>query len=812
MPPGAQCPVGFTLVNAPGDWTDHTCAPTAPAQTCAGLWEKLGTDGQCHAMCPNADAFAVSQCCPSGTAPDPANPGACATPAQGAGTQACAAGTQAWQGSQCCPVGAPPGPDGQCDSLCPPGSPDATDPINELACFLGFAPQPDPYNWNAGAATCWDGSKPVGGGDPSNGRCPTPPGARCQIGWQKVPAQGQGVNATWTNNTCAPTEQELACHAPSKSVGFDGRCYPWSQLCPGGGTLFPATQCCANGTTPDPAHPGSCRGPSSSASVCPAGTQLGLGSECCPNGAPPGADGQCDSLCPSGSPNASDPANEFACFLGFAPQQDPANWNAGAATCWDGSTPTSGGNPNQAAGQCPMPPGAQCPIGAYLVPAQGQPNPIWTNATCALSGPYQQCQANGLNLGVGGQWCFANLCPNGSPFAVNQCCPSGTAPDPANPGQCATQPQGGATLACPAGTQGEPGYLCCDPMTTFPGLDGQCHSLCPPGSPSASDPLNVEACALGLNPQQDPGYWHPNAATCWDGSKPANGSAPTPQPGQCPMPPGAECPLGYTQVSAQGQANPQWTDYTCQETNLEQQCIAQGELVGPTSSRSGQCFAICSGGGLPYLGVQCCPSGTQPDVFNAGQCVAAVPQLRRGPKPGETGALTTVPTPSPSPSAVVVAPSPSPSPSSAAGCAAGYAPTANGQCCLASQLTASGVCCGRGQALDAARATCVAVPAGTPGAGVATGIAVPSPSPSPSAVVAVPSPPPPSWSIVPGPKCRGGHCWPIVPHPHCWRFHCGPTEPITKPPKTFRPPWRFHPPFTYHPTGRPTLGRTPFHW
>jgi hypothetical protein len=102
---------------------------------------------------------------------------------------------------------------------------------------------------------------------------------------------------------------------------------------------------------------------------------------------------------------------------------------------------------------------------------------------------------------------------------------------------------------------------------------------------------------------------------------------------------------------------------------------------GQTLGVDGLCHANLCANGIngadPFAGVQCCAPGMAPDPANPGQCIPPPlsPQIRRGPKPSETGGLTAVPL---------------------AGCAAGYAPTAEGQCCLASQRTKTGACCAAG--------------------------------------------------------------------------------------------------------------------
>ena len=189
--------------------------------------------------------------------PPPLPPFTPRPPGAGRPTPACPTG-QPGQGSQCCPLFAPPGPNGPCQSLCPSGSLNPSDPLNELACWLGLAAQQNPANWNAGAATCWNGSTPANGGVLQIGDCPMPPGAQCPIGFTQAPAQ-QGQPGAWTDWTCLPTQQELNCVQNGGEVGIDGACHP--NLCGGfrsGSLPFPVDQCCPPGQTPDPANPGAC--------------------------------------------------------------------------------------------------------------------------------------------------------------------------------------------------------------------------------------------------------------------------------------------------------------------------------------------------------------------------------------------------------------------------------------------------------------------------------------------------------------------------------------------------------------------------
>ena len=186
--------------------------------------------------------------------------------------------------------------------------------------------------------------------------------------------------------------------------------------------------------------------------------------------------------------------------------------------------------------------------------------------------------------------------------------------------------------ACPAGTHLYQGSQCCD-FYTPPGPDGQCHSLCPAGSPQANDPTNEAACYYGLAPQQDPTNWpNWNNAVCWDGSKPtrpvittSSSGGPFFNDGLCPRPPGAVCQLGSKMVPAQGQSNLRWTDWTCQRDPQTPACHPPAQV-----GADGLCHNLCPGtpaGGYlsGYPANQCCPDGQMPDPAAPGTCIACPP-------------------------------------------------------------------------------------------------------------------------------------------------------------------------------------------
>jgi len=193
-------------------------------------------------------------------------------------------------------------------------------------------------------------------------------------------------------------------------------------------------------------------------------------------------------------------------------------------------------------------------------------------------------------------------------------------------------------LTCPAGTHlYQQGSQCC-PLDEPPGPDGQCHSLCPAGSPLANDPINAEACFMGLAPQQHPAEeWNNAAAVCWDGSKPAGPGLNLTSElwgywGSCRRPPGAACPFNYDMVQATNQPIGKqwpWSDWICVAAPQIPNC-PWPQQVGI----DGQCHDnLCPQDPNAYHWSpepvfrvnQCCPDGQEPDPAHPGSCRACTP-------------------------------------------------------------------------------------------------------------------------------------------------------------------------------------------
>ncbi|MBR1089696.1 hypothetical protein JQ621_19715 [Bradyrhizobium manausense] len=224
----------------------------------------------------------------------------------------------------------------------------------------------------------------------------------------------------------------------------------------------------------------------------------------------------------------------------------------------------------------------------------------------------------------------------------------------------------GQPCSCPTGTTQQPGLQCC-PFMQVPGPGGQCASLCANG---ASDPLSSEFCFYGVLPP-DPNNPNPNLSsqTCADGTPVDLTTG-----GTCPKPPGAQCPAGFTLVPAKHNGGDMWTDYTCDPTPQEKQCMQPGPNGGLEQiGLDGQCHEICPSSSLAFPTTQCCPAGMVPNAFGIcgpSQQTSCPPQQMTS-----TGQC----------------------------CPQGQIPLPNGQCgqlqqtCPPQQLTSTGQCCPQGQ-------------------------------------------------------------------------------------------------------------------
>jgi hypothetical protein len=574
----------------------------------------------------------------------------------------------------------------------------------------------------------------------------------------------------YRNGKCVPAPP--ACPPPSTTAA-NGMCCPAGQVVTASGVCCPLGQAPQNGlcaacpanTTPTPEG-------------CCTNKQLTNTGDCCPSGQTPMPDGTC-------CPNSELTKTGACCTSGQTQMPD--------GTCCPNSQVLSGQIWSTNVSVQPF----CCPVGYTSVAGSAaHPSPL-----CCMNGQLlpngQCCPPDQISNGAacvqqpasGCGWNMAQTAAYG-PFSggccliaqMNYwglCCPPGFTPQDGTCGPSVqvcppgSTPQNGTCVCLALGSSGQSGACPlpqierrCRPGETY--RDGQCVATpaCPP--PNTTPMANGSCCPAGqvvtstgvcCPPGQEQGPGGGCVPKCMSGwIRASNGqcclfsqlttAGVCCSQGQAPQPNGTCCPLGQEQGPQGG-------------------CVPKC-MGGWARASNGQC---CPALQLTATGV-CCSQGQAPQPN--GMCAprSSQPQIERRCRPGETGC----------------GPTPAASSSTAAECAAGYAPTADNQCCLASQLTKTGACCAWGLAPQpdgsCARSPIVGAPGGV----------VPAPGP----IIGAPGGGGvPAGGCGPGAIIRDGRC---VAAPVT----------ITKPPTVFRPPWRYGPRFTvrrrFAPVPRATIG------
>jgi hypothetical protein len=467
--------------------------------------------------------------------------------------------------------------------------------------------------------------------------------------------------------------------------------------------------------------------------VCPPGTHPeNKGVQCCPFGQIPSVSGACTSACGNGDP---DPAHQAACYAGFQPPGPHPGPGATYGTCWNGApaahladaacAPGALLEYTQACNKCPKAPLKQCPSGFNLVTGGGPPHLDWpwSNAHCEPINPGVVCLA-GQQKNMDGA--CQNLCPAGqAAYPVNRCCVNGTHVN--------------ALGVCPGVVAPPQWYLDYLATGTGPCLlpSGNCsyYEFTITGRQRFGRGSLTQRITLpeGSNfPEaritRGSKYCPPSAWSC---SK--SGNELTCSAEDCGLAPGDQVVLHL-----EGRVVPELREPP--PTTIEK--TACGELE----------WQALSGPGPAVI--------EQPDQSRK----ALTPQQRE--QGGTAEQLGGIPSKRTCWTIQVVGKQPTPS------CAPNYLPTADGRCCLSSQLTADGVCCPANQLPDARRRTCVPV---TPPALIGVPGIIVAPPPE------QPCPPRRHWDgrqcvpdVVPCPPRRhwdGRQCVPdVVPCPprHHW--------------------------------------------
>jgi hypothetical protein len=401
-------------------------------------------------------------------------------------------------------------------------------------------------------------------------------------------------------------------------------------------------------------------GPPPPPPICPPGMHLATNAlQCCPPNQIPGFTGGCQPICPNG---AADPV----CWRGFQPGHGPgATGPADPGICWNGAPVTKLCIPNNlACNKCPKSPLKNCPSGFNLVTAPpGVPNAtwLWSNATCVAAGP--PCPP-GQQRGLDGL-CHADMCPAGqTAFPVNRCCLNGTAPNAH--GQC-------------------PGILV--PPLWF-----------------------LDYIATGTGPCVPPNCSH-YEFTITGRERFGRGTLIQ----RITLPPGSDFPEARVVKGAKYCPASRWS---CSKSGDGFTCSAEDCGLVPGD----QVVVRLEGRAAPELTA---PPSTPVEKTACGvlEWQAMTGRSRRAAveQPAEVGkALTQQPETQQAGASRILTPSKRAcwtirivdKVPAAPTCARDYAPTAEGQCCMRSQLTAGGVCCPAGQRPDARRSACVAVCAG----------------------------------------------------------------------------------------------------
>jgi hypothetical protein len=503
-------------------------------------------------------------------------------------------------------------------------------------------------------------------------------------------------------------------------------------------------------------------GPPPPPPVCPIGTHLEQGGptngprQCCPvvGGVSmvPGPGGGCVSKCANGS---LVPKDNLTCELGFQPGHNPGGGltypilgPAGLPMiCWNGQPPTKV-NPAvpgdlAANNKCPKPPIGQCQAGFQLVYASAanpvQANWLWSNATCVPT-PAQAACAPGQQVGANGT--CQNLCPAGQvAFPVNRCCQNGTAPNAQ--GQC----NPGIVLS----PDWAIGFAAGGTFWCIPGVNCSYFEFTITGQKRFGRGSLVQRITLPPGAAMEGRIIRGSRycpASAWSCSK--AGNVLTCSAEHCGLAPGDQVVL-----------------------RIEGNVAPELREPPPTPTERTACGVLewqaMSGPGAPTI----------VEVRDVGRATPPPQQPSEGVGTDRFSRISArqvcwtirIPARQRSPEAPA--------------CATGYLPTADGQCCLASQMTVRGQCCPIGQRPDPRKQTCVAV-------------APPTFTPPTFAPPAVPGRCGPDFVRLPSGECcprsqmtTRGVCCPPGTVPDARRRTCVRTErpepPVVAPPAIERP-------------------------
>jgi hypothetical protein len=400
------------------------------------------------------------------------------------------------------------------------------------------------------------------------------------------------------------------------------------------------------GPWPDPPPP-----------LCPIGTQFHQnGILCCPAGQVPGPDGQCRSPCTNGS---TVPADMGDCRRGFQPVGPGGNYQT--AVCWNNTAPVQVPDPACVGSiasncwKCPKPPHASCEPTQTVQPAPFPltQNSLWSNGTCPP-----------------------------------RCLPPGW--DRGNDGAC--HPPG---VVCPAGQQAWPARLCCLNGTAPDNVTGQC-------APGLFIPPEwyLDFLATGSGPCPPPHNWCSFYEFTITGRQRFGRGSLTQR---ITLPAGSDFPSARITRGAKYCPASAWS---CAKTGDTVTCSAQNCGLAPGD----QVVLRIEGKVAPNqttpvtAPVEKTACGVLETAPVAGRGPAGIEQAAAGARERQRldGQVTTdqrARTPSQQAcwTVVLVPGTQATRPVPFASCAAGYAPTPDGQCCLAGQLTRSGICCPAGQ-------------------------------------------------------------------------------------------------------------------
>ncbi|TLG74091.1 hypothetical protein [Methylocystis sp. B8] len=413
-------------------------------------------------------------------------------------------------------------------------------------------------------------------------------------------------------------------------------------------------------------------GPPPPPPICPPGSHLATNAlQCCPVGQIPGFGGVCQPICPNG-------AAGLECWHGFQPGHGPGP--GGPGICWNGAAPTKipGCAPNTlACNKCPKSPLKKCPTGFNLITAPpGVPTAawLWSNATCVATPAQAACSAGttfcaawgtcaaGGQIGLDGL-CHAAMCPGGqTAYPVNKCCLNGAAPNAL--GQCPGIPAPPVWFLDYLATGTGP---CIPPNCSYYEFTVTGREHFGRGSLTQRITLPSGSDFPEARVTRAPKYC---AASRWSCSK--EGDVFTCGVEDCGLAPGDE-----VVVRLEGKVAPNLTEPP--PAPIEK--TACGVLEWREMTGRSPASAIEQSGG----------------------------EARKAPTPQreaqqETGGGVVTPTKQACWTIRIAGKTPT-----APVCPPNYASTADGQCCLSSQITTGGACCPAGQQPDAQKSTCVGV-------------------------------------------------------------------------------------------------------